>query len=616
MQLVKYKLRETASSCYNFFYIRAEGAENQIFTFGLVFFINYPFYYFLWEYTGSANYENFTLRLICSLLCIPLILLKYLPKSCLKYIPVYWYFSIIFCLPFFFIFMTIMNEWSIVWVLNTSLSMLLVFILIDFKGLCVSLFLGSSSAVLCAYFLLAENSLFNFSPGYINLSSMIGTTFAAFIVGGVFAKNRDILIEKKMRKKSEEANKAKTEFIANMSHDIRTPITGIIGLTQDLINKSSSVDLSLRNCKNLSVLKNNLHELAELTKKDGQLLINATYELLNLCNEILDTANLGKINNNEKMESFNIMEVVQQNLELYYPIAKNKNLELTVVFDDNVPNSICGHRELIYRCILNLISNALKYTTKGFVKVSISSTKIAFKKGNLQIIVQDSGIGIPSDKFEIIFDRFSRIAPSFEGIYKGSGLGLNTVKQYVEIMKGDIKVESELNNGAKFIITIPYTVTDDEIYKPKLIRPHAITSTERNLEHNGLKKTVLIVEDNSFAAMAIKVFLKPYDFNIDKAKDGMSAIKMINSNSYDLVLMDIGLPDICGIETTKLIRLLPDKDKSSVPIIALTGHVSDERITKEAIDAGMQEVMVKPAQADILHKFLEKYIFLKDVNKT
>jgi DNA-binding response OmpR family regulator len=116
--------------------------------------------------------------------------------------------------------------------------------------------------------------------------------------------------------------------------------------------------------------------------------------------------------------------------------------------------------------------------------------------------------------------------------------------------------------------------------------------------------------------MAIKVFLKPYDFNIDKAKDGMSAIKMINSNSYDLVLMDIGLPDICGIETTKLIRLLPDKDKSSVPIIALTGHVSDEKITNEAIDAGMQEVMVKPAQADILHKFLEKYIFLKDVNKT
>ena len=608
MQLVKYKLRETASLFYKLFYTNIEGAEKQIFTFGLFFLVNYPFYYFLWKYTGSTNYENFALRLICSLICLPLILLKYLPKRCLKYMPVYWHFSIIVCLPFFFVFMTIMNEWSVVWALNTSLSMLLVFVLIDFKGFCVSLFLGSSSAFLSAYFLLADNSLFKFSPGDINLPSIIGTTFAALVIGGVFAKNRDILIEKKMRKKSEEANKAKTEFIANMSHDIRTPITGIIGLTQDLINKAASLDLNLSNCKDFEVLKNSLSELTALTKKDGQLLINATYELLQLCNEILETANLGKINNNEKMESFNIREVVQQNLELYYPIAKNKNLELIVVFDDNVPKYMCGHRKLIYRCILNLISNALKYTEQGFVKISISSTKITFKKANLQIIVQDSGIGIPSDKFDAVFDRFSRLAPSFEGIYKGSGLGLNTVKQYLEIMKGDIRVESELNKGSKFIMTIPYAVTDYATYKPRSIISHTITSTESNLDDQGLKKKILIVEDNSFAAMAIKVFLKPYNFNIDKAQDGWSAIKMINNNIYDLILMDIGLPDICGIETTKLIRLLPDKDKSSVPIIALTGHVSDEKIISEAIEAGMQEVMIKPAQADILHKFLEKYI--------
>ena len=605
MLSLKYKLKTTLLSCYNFFRNKTEGTEKQILWFGVILSINYPLYHFLFRYTSSDSYENLALRLAASIICTPLIFVHYWPKKYLKILPIYWYFAITFCLPFFFTFMTIMNQWSMIWILNYLLSVLLIFILIDFTGLCITLSIGSISAFI--YSSLYLETPFKFNPGSVDLISTIGVTVAALVIGGVFAKNRDRIIAEKIQKKSEAANKAKNEFISNMSHDIRTPITGIIGLSQELRDKAFSIEKELSEYTNLHTAKQGILEFSDLVKKDSLLMTNATNELLQLCNEILETINLKNIVKNQNSELINIRDLVQQILELFYPVAKNKKLDLSVTIEQNIPQNIYGNKKYIYTCILNLVSNALKFTLSGYVKIQVSSTKANLSTNYLDIIIEDSGVGIPNDKFEIIFENFSRLTPSFEGIYKGYGLGLHTVKKYVEFMHGTINLESEVNKGTKFILSIPYSIADYSNYEPKSIKPHMITSTQKQEAPQNDKKTILIVEDNMLAAKAIEVILKPYKYQIKKASSGLEAIKMITEYDFNLILMDIGLPGMCGIETTKLIRSLQET-KASVPIIALTGHVNNKDIIDQALNAGMQEIMIKPAQPKILDALLKKYI--------
>lgn len=577
----------------------------------------------IWRYAAIQGYENLTLRIIASLICLPLIFAQHWPKKIVKLLPVYWYFAVTFCLPFFFTFMTIMNQWSVVWLLNLILALLLIFILLDFAGLCLTVFIGAGAAFLCfAYF---SPVPLTFNPGSINLAGTLATLIAALVVGGVFARNREIIVAERMRRKSEAANKAKTEFIANMSHDIRTPITGIVGLVQDLLNKAEKTKTHIKSSSTPGALCSKTDELLEevinLIQKDGELLIGATDELLQLCNEILETINLESGETSEKEESFNIRELIQQNVELFHPVAKNKNLNLSANIDEHVPTYLYGLRKYLYRCILNLISNALKFTSSGFVKINANARKSNNNLIFLKVVVEDSGVGIPKDKFDVIFEHFSRLTPSFEGIYKGSGLGLYTVKQYVNAMQGKIDVDSELGKGTKFILELPLSVSDHSDYKPDSIRlptiPEKINELEV-LEGNSEPKKppesdfsgeVLIVEDHALAAVAVKAALDPFNCHIERAENGAQAVKMAEEGHYDLILMDIGLPDFSGIEVTKKIRALNNIEKSQVPIVALTGHANNPEMRQEALEAGMQDIISKPAQPLALESILQKFVF-------
>lgn len=284
---------------------------------------------------------------------------------------------------------------------------------------------------------------------------------------------------------AEVASQAKSEFIANISHDIRTPMTGILGLIQELINSADDMQTAL--CNSLITDEKRLilfNQLIEKVKENGQLVFGSADELTQLLNDILETIRLESGKVAEVTESFNFRELILHNIDLLQPLANHRKIDLISEIEDNIPIYFSGLRNYLDRTVLNLLSNALKFTEKGFVKIKVemhAGKQKNFHPGDqikLKISVQDTGIGIPNDKFEIIFEHFSRLTPSYQGIYKGAGLGLYTVKKYIESMHATITVESKIGEGSCFMINLPLTVSDHsdrEKYHLKIQRSKKIS---------------------------------------------------------------------------------------------------------------------------------------------
>lgn len=425
---------------------------------------------------------------------------------------------------------------------------------------------------------------------------------------------------RKEKEKAEIANKAKSDFIANMSHDIRTPITGIVGMIQDLLNTAYDTDSSLKKNKAISstALLTKIKKLIQYVENNCHVLKDAVDQLLKLLNEILEVTRLDHGLVPKKSESFNIHDLVTDNIELLSPIAKNKKLDLRVEFSEHIPKYLTGLREYTNRTLLNLLSNALKFTKKGQVKLKIN-VKGKFKNLkigdpiNIQFIIKDTGIGIPENKFDVIFGHFSRLTPSYKGLYQGSGLGLYTVKRYIEAMEGEISLKSKVKVGSTFTVTLPFTVsnkitksTNKQIKHGKNIDFDTLFKESESIQSST--SHVLVVEDNLPAAMAVKIALQPFKCKLDFAENGKEAIKKANSKNYNLILMDIGLPDIGGIEVTKKIRGFKNTRKSKVPIVALTGHADNPEMRQQCFNAGMQEVLSKPTQTLILEPIFKKLV--------
>lgn len=451
---------------------------------------------------------------------------------------------------------------------------------------------------------------------------------------GVLGITTDVTDLIEAKEKAEVANQAKSEFIANMSHDIRTPLTGILGLIGGLINFADKIAVALQQAQSthstkiLESYRSWLNELIDLVREDGQLILGSADELLQLLNEILGTMSLeaGKVS--EQLESFSLYELVEHNVELMRPIARHKKLELSCEIDAAVPVYVKGLHHYLDRTLLNLLSNALKFTEKGFVKISVqmvSTHQSSFsidENVELTIVVEDSGIGIPQDKFETIFEHFSRLTPSYQGIYKGAGLGLFTVKQYIEAMQATIRVESKMGQGTHFIIRLPLTVSDhsdrekvsyrEPVKKPLPIQSTAVVQQQVIAPANpDATVRILIVEDNFIAAKGARGTIQDH-YNhcaCDIAGTGKEAIQMAQTNHYDFILMDIGLPDIDGIEATRQIRAFQAAERAQVPIVALTGHGSNWEKKEEALAAGMQEVYEKPLTKAKLDWLMQHYVF-------
>lgn len=438
---------------------------------------------------------------------------------------------------------------------------------------------------------------------------------------GVTGVAIDVSSEKKREELLKAASRAKTEFIENMSHDIRTPITGAVGMIEGLLNLANETKERLTQNQALSFADQK--ELVETVGQYSNILMNSTDELLQLCNQILETVGLesGKVANTPT--SFELKELIKHNVDLLQPVAQDCGIELSFEIDEKLPQYFKGLRTCLDRTVLNLASNALKFTEKGFVKIIASlgdknSNNVPENHVPLKIAILDSGIGIPSDKFDAIFEHFSRLTPSHKGTYKGSGLGLYAVKQYIKAMEGQITVMSQQGKGSEFTVIVPLLPSDhsDHVkHSIKLVEPKRSEKRANTLEiadtteENTGKGNILIVEDNPTAAIAIKIALKKYDCNVTLAENGAKGLAKAQEKRYDLILMDIGLPDTTGLEVTKNIRSLIDKKLASVPIVALTGHVNKK---EECLAVGMQDLLNKPAQPLALDKILQQYVFSKE----
>jgi len=426
-------------------------------------------------------------------------------------------------------------------------------------------------------------------------------------------------------KKAETANRNKSNFIANLSHDIRAPIAGIVGVIQNLFDDACLVDYRLSQGQLLTL--NQQQKLITNIKQDSQLIVTATDELLQLCNEILETINIESGEITEPQSHFNLRQLINNKLDLLQPIAKHNQLTLFSEINDRVPLYFKGLSSYLSRIVLNLLSNALKFTEEGFVKITINCmNSMSFNTGDpirLCFVVEDSGRGIPVDKFDTIFDNFSRLkASSAKESYKGFGLGLHAVKQYVKAMSGTIKVESKVGKGTRFIFHLPLIVSDHGDVVSKILRLETsklspLTQYKKRLDKSytndskihpsrlsTFQRCVLVVEDNPVATRAMKLSLEAFGCIVDCAQNSKKAIHQIKHNYYDLIFMDIGLPDRSGIDTTKHVRRLLLPWLKKIPIIALTGHTDQG---DKCLLAGMQAYMIKPILRHNLKDILEKY---------
>jgi PAS domain S-box-containing protein len=386
---------------------------------------------------------------------------------------------------------------------------------------------------------------------------------------------RDIAQRKENEAELVRLQKAKEQFLANISHEIRTPLNGIAGMAGLLSQNPSPEERETY----LNAIKHSSENL--------KLIIN----------DILDLAAIesGKLNL-EKI-AFNLKDFLPSLISTFMYQAREKRISLDYHIDENLNKILVGDPVRLNQILINLISNAVKFTHSGSIKVLCTAEREQKGICWVRIEVIDSGVGIPQDKLDTIFESFSQADASVTRKYGGTGLGLTIVKQLVELQKGRIAVTSKENEGSSFIVLVPYGIG----------KKGAVTQSspknERALKAvNASQLVVLLVEDNDINRLYAKSILKNWQCYTDTAENGLVALEKIKNQAYDVVLMDIQMPVMDGYETTKAIRLM-NSQMRDVPVIALTANATKADVEK-CMAAGMNDYLPKPFTPDDLYRKL------------
>lgn len=381
--------------------------------------------------------------------------------------------------------------------------------------------------------------------------------------------NEELIIAKE---KAEEASNIKTQFISNISHELRTPLYGVIGMT-DIIEEEHK---ELRGSQHLKSLK-----------------FSAKY-LLALVNDILKVYKIEEQKIVLENVLFNLEDEIETIIDSLKIIATTNKNEMIYEIDKNIPEFLYGDKIRLSQILINLISNSLKFTNNGTIKVFACAENINGNHISLVIKVVDNGIGIPVKYQDVVFDKFVQIERK-EDDYQGTGLGLTIVKKLVELFKGSIQLESEEGVGTTFIVNLPFQTGTDK-------STEIINSTEVDLsEYSNYK--ILIVEDNKINQVVTKRLLENHKFICEIVEDGYKAIEILKHEEFDAVLMDINMPLINGFETSKIIR----SNGIKIPIIAVTAFDRQE-IEEKVMDADINDVIVKPFEAAKLFQMIYKQI--------
>lgn len=407
-------------------------------------------------------------------------------------------------------------------------------------------------------------------------------------VEGMLLDCRDITQRKKDGEELLRAQRAKEKFLANMSHEIRTPINGIAGMVNLLMEVQNEED----RFKYLSAIK------------------HSTENLKVIINDILDFSMIesGKLRL-EKI-GFSLKSQVESIINTFRHQATEKGIDLQFYIDKDADLVVIGDPVRLNQILINLISNALKFTHKGIIKLTIELQNITDDKAFIQFNVQDSGVGIPQGKLNVIFESFSQADESITRRYGGTGLGLTISKQLVELQNGEISVTSEHGKGSSFLFVIPYFIGNiNDIQKERKAPSKKATTVFPNAR-------VLLVEDNDINRLYASSLLKNWRCTVDSAENGLIALEKLKLNNYDIIFMDIQMPVMDGYEAAKIIRTTFDPPKKDIPIIALTANPIKGDEDKSKL-FGMNGYIVKPFQPEDLEIVLEQYLYktAKENNK-
>lgn len=378
---------------------------------------------------------------------------------------------------------------------------------------------------------------------------------------------------KRLVLQTEDANRAKTNFVSNMSHEIRTPMNSIVGITEILLRSRHS-------------------------PKEQEYLLNIQSSgrvLLTIINDVLDCSKMeaGKMQLfDEPYDTCSLFHDLRISMENR---IGHSGLELIYDIDQDIPCKLKGDMGRIRQVIINLVNNAIKYTEKGSVRFSVHVRQKNTDKVMLYYEVADTGIGIRKEDQKILFDAFQRVEMDRNRYVEGTGLGLTISQNLVNMMGGVIEVESEYGKGSRFFFTIEQTIIDPTPVSAVNYNGQKDNVTEKEAECLFIapEAHILLVDDNELNLVVAKELPKPLRMQIDTAENGLQAVKMVRGSQYDLVLMDHMMPVMDGIEAAKAIRALPEDKYQKLPIIALTANAMvDAR--KEFLNAGMNGFVAKP----------------------